>query len=167
MRRAGLRYRQYGVPGTRMLDNVIPNQFSSALRQNKDIKSVIMTGGGNDVLLNITATLTCVNKSCQTLKNITAALTKLWDRMGQAGVKDVVYIGYAEGAGSSPAEVTNSAKNGVGEACDAMKSIRCHWIDSTPIVRGRFVDGIHPTQAANDALAKAIIELMNKQGIRR
>lgn len=169
LRRARKNYQQYGVLGTQLLNGQIPGQFDRAMRAAVKPQTIIMTGGGNDVLLT-GASLTCLNKSCAQLKRIVEGLKKLWGRMATAGVKDVVYIGYAEGAGSTPAEVTNSAKNGVGEACDAMTGIRCHWIDSTPIIggsRGLGIDGIHPTQPSNDKLAKAILDLMEKEGIRR
>jgi hypothetical protein len=168
LRRAGTRYRNYGVLGTQLLNGQIPGQFDQAVRQNRDIKTVIMTGGGNDVLLNPVATAACRDPSCGVLKNIVGGLTKLWEKMAAAGVKDVVYMGYSEGAGSSPPAVTNATKNGAGAACQAMTSLRCHVIDSTPIVRGQLgLDGIHPIQQANDRMAKAILELMEKEGIRR
>jgi lysophospholipase L1-like esterase len=170
LKRAGKKYSEYGFPATTLLSGQIPSQFDRAIRAKRDLSTVIMTGGGNDVLLDLTAALSCQNKSCARLQQIVAGLKTLWRKMATAGVKDVVYIGYAEGAGSSPPVVTNAKTNGVGEACDAMTGIRCHWIDSTPIIGGRRglgPDGIHPTQPSNDKLAKAILELMEKEGIRR
>lgn len=170
LKRAGKNYQEYGVLGTQLLNGQIPSQFDQAMRKSVKPLTIIMTGGGNDVLLDISVTLACQNKSCAKLQQIVAGLKALWTRMGKAGVKDVVYIGYAEGAGNSPAVVTNSKTNGVGEACDAMTEIRCHWFDSTPVIggkRGLGLDGIHPTQPSNDKLAKTILELMEKEGVRR
>jgi hypothetical protein len=172
LRRAGKRYRQYGVLGTQVTDNVIPNQFESAVRANKNISTVVMTGGGNDVLITGPADCPRGGPNCQKrLVQIKDRLIKLWNRMGEAGVKDVVYIGYSEGAGGgkAPREFANAMKNGVGEACLANTAVRCRVVESTPIVGplGLGLDGIHPTQTTNDRIAKAILELMTKEGMRR
>jgi lysophospholipase L1-like esterase len=160
-------YRKFGVPATRLLNGQIPGQFDQAVRQNKNIKTVFMTGGGNDVLLSPSATASCRDPSCTTLKNIGEGLRKLWEKMGAAGVQDVIYVGYSEGAGSSPPVVTNVSKNGISAICDAMTSINCHWIDSTPIVKGRLQDGIHPTGAAHKELAEAAMKLATERKVRR
>jgi hypothetical protein len=47
---SGQRYRVYGVGGTQLLNGQIPNQYSQAKRDYPNIKTVIMTGGGNDLL---------------------------------------------------------------------------------------------------------------------
>jgi hypothetical protein len=172
----GVKYRHYGVAGVEMLagnllGQPIPTQFDAAVRQNRDIKTVIMTGGGNDVLISGPADCRAGGPQCRAkLVRIKDAIVALWEKMAKAGVQDVIYIGYSEGAGNgaAPAEFANAMKNGVGEACLAMTTIRCHVVESTPIVNRRLAgDGIHPAPVASDDLAKAIVKLMADQGIRR
>lgn len=176
LRRAGKRYRNYGVQGVMLLEDglfgaAIPTQFEAAVRQNRNIKTVIMTGGGNDVLLVPGAQQECQRQgpACQKkLAEIGAGLKKLWERMAAAGVEDVVYIGYSENAGSAGANASNVNKNGVAEIC-ANAPVRCHSFDSTPLVprNALAIDGIHPVRGANDKIAKAILQLLEEKGIRR
>ncbi|MET0341707.1 MAG: hypothetical protein ABW252_11950 [Polyangiales bacterium] len=174
IKRKGKRYREYGVPGVKMLSGLgaIPGQFDTAVRADRDIKTVIMTGGGNDVLLGGAERADCPRggPTCQKLiVNIRAELVKLWEKMAAAGVKDVLYVGYSESAGKTSAtpQVTNTMTNGTGEACLAMKSLRCTPLDSTPIVGSSLADGIHPTRGAHDKLADAVLKLMEQKGMRR
>ena len=69
-------YRGYGVAGTQLLNGAIPGQFTRVSRTNKNIRTVIMTGGGNDVLLNPAATAACRDPSCSTLQNIKKGLVE-------------------------------------------------------------------------------------------
>lgn len=45
-------YRSYGVPGTMFLDGAIPAQYRRAREDDAAIRTVVMTGGGNDILLD-------------------------------------------------------------------------------------------------------------------
>src|SRR5207342_408824 len=47
---SGHSYRSYGVGGAQLLNGEIPRQYAVARRANPEIKTVIMTGGGNDLL---------------------------------------------------------------------------------------------------------------------
>ena len=171
-------YRHYARQGVLLLEDnllfgpAIPKQWNDAVRQNPNIKTVIMTAGGNDVLQDPGAQADCQRggaKCKATLKTIGAALGALWQKMGEAGVKDVIYIGYSENAGKAGPDAANATKNGVSEICAAASNIRCHLIESTPHIAKRDLisDGIHPNQAANDRLAKVIVDLMKAEGIRR
>ena len=50
--RAGTNYRHYALSGTQLLDGVIPRQYDRAKAANADIKTVLMTGGGNDIMFS-------------------------------------------------------------------------------------------------------------------
>lgn len=175
---AGKKYRGYGAPGVKLsypggLGPLIPTQWDRAVRENPNIKTVIMTGGGNDVLLGGSERDDCPRggPKCKVLlTNIIKTLNQLWEKMAAAGVKDVVYIGYSEGAGGGSAtpEITNTTTNGTGAACLAMKSLRCTPLDTTSIVKRRLKpDGIHPVQAANVDIAVAVYKIMEEKGMRR
>lgn len=169
-------YRNHAVEGSRMLERglllngPIPSQFDDALRENMDIKTVVMTGGGNDVILDPGVSADCRRggERCQArLDEVGRALKALWDRMGAAGVDDIIHILYADVAG----DVQNIEENNqaVRNLCAAVTSARCHIFDSNEIVtmESQLADGIHPTVATNRRLATAIYEYMEEQGIRR
>jgi lysophospholipase L1-like esterase len=172
-----LNYKNYAVQGVLLLKDsgfgpAIPTQWEAATRANKNIKTVIMTAGGNDVLQDPGAEADCRRggaKCKATLKTIAEALGTLWAQMGAAGVQDVVYVGYSENAGKSGPDAANINKNGVAEVCAAQTAIRCHAIDSTPLVpaSGLVSDNIHPNKATNDVLARAVYKLLEEKGIRR
>jgi lysophospholipase L1-like esterase len=150
----------------------IPTQWDAASRANKNIKTVIMTAGGNDVLQDPGAEQDCKRggaKCKATLAKIAESLRALWTKMGDAGVQDVVYVGYSEHAGKAGADAASVKRNGVGEVCASMTNIRCTAIDSTPFVGPRDLvsDGIHPSKSTNDRLAKEIYKVLEQEGIRR
>lgn len=157
---SGQKYRTFGVPGTKLLDGVIPNQYESAKRANPDIKTVVMTGGGNDLLLGTGAT-----SDTDTIDKVAVRLDALWTEMGKDGVQDVVYIEYSEGGTNGP-NVQYGIKT-VGPVCTNHKAVRCHFLLSDPIIMMMLRDGIHPTDAGFDKIGKAVFELMNKEGMRR
>lgn len=168
-------YRNYAVQGVMLLaadlfGPAIPTQLDSAVRVNKDIKTVVMTGGGNDIIQSPGLQADCKSGGAQCkakLQAIGAGLMKLWQKMADDHVQDVVYIGYSSDAGGSGSGTANANQNGMADLC-AKAPLPCHLIDSTPLVKGELMpDGIHPTQAANDRMAKAIYQLMEDRGLRR
>jgi lysophospholipase L1-like esterase len=176
LKRAGKRYRNYAQQGVMLLQDsllfgkAIPKQFDDALRENRNIKTVIMAAGGNDIIQTAGMQEDCRNNGnrCkQKLKEIGEALKQLWAKMAANGVQDVVHITYATDAGSSGPYASDASKNGVLEICNAAP-LNCHILETTALVRGDYIlDGIHPTRAANDRIAKAILELMEKRKMRR
>jgi hypothetical protein len=163
LRAAGKRYRNYAVAGT-TLGGSIPGQYDQAKRANPDIKTVIMTGGGNDIMFSGGCNTT---EACErSVMMIVMMLNELWTRMSADGVKDVIYIQYSRDAGTAP-EGTRPTTPPPPPAICTMGAIRCHSLPTTDLVMGQLLDGIHPTSAANDRIAAAIIALMEAQGIRR
>ena len=166
-------YRHYAVQGVMLLSAsafgpAIPSQYDTAKRQNPDIKTVIMTGGGNDIIQNASVQSSCNSggDACkQKLMEIANALNTLWTKMADDGVKDVILIQYSADAGSTDQSVRNMS-SGPLPIC-TMGKIRCHSIPTTEAVMGDLQDGIHPTRAANDRIAKKIWDYMVMKGIRR
>jgi lysophospholipase L1-like esterase len=161
--RADTNYRHYGVAGT-TLGSSIPPQWDSAKRAGADIKTVIMTGGGNDIMFSGG----CATKeSCEAaVQAISDMLDELWTQMSNDGVLDVVYIQYSKNAGSTPPE--NRPTTSPTPSICIRGPLRCHTVPTTDLVGpSDTVDGIHPTSAANDRIATAIIQVMEEQGIRR
>jgi len=170
---SGRDYRNFGVSGTRLLDEVIPRQYASAKAQDPDIKTVVMTGGGNDILQ--AKLLDCVDSAfgdaCKAqIDMVGARLVKLWEEMSKDGVRDVVIIGYTKkamllGTLVKSAEYSNET---IPPLCAAVKPpLRCHALDADMVFDGTLRDGIHPTDPGYDAIAKGVWELMQKEGMRR
>lgn len=163
--RAGTKYRHYGVTATTLLSGQIPGQYDSAKRANPKISTVIMTGGGNDVMFTGGACST--PEACAEFAGkITAGLNTLWTKMAEDGVKDVIYVAYSENAGSTPVE-NRGASKAVAEICYSGR-ISCHTVATTDIIaKSDLADGIHPGTAGNNRIAKRVLELMETRKMRR
>jgi hypothetical protein len=161
--RAGTSYRHYGVAGT-TLGSSIPPQWDSAKRANPNIKTVIMTGGGNDIMFSGGCS---TKEACEAaVQMIADMLDELWTQMSNDGVQDVVYIQYSKNAGTTPAE--NRPTTSPTPSICIRGPLRCHSISTTDEVGpGDTVDGIHPTRAACDRIATKVLQVMEEQGVRR
>ncbi|HVW25310.1 MAG TPA: hypothetical protein VHC69_08055 [Polyangiaceae bacterium] len=166
-------YRNYAVQGVMMLmadtfGPAIPTQWDEATAMNPNIKTVVMTGGGNDIIQNPTIQSSCTQgtDACKMLlSQISDALNTLWTKMADGNVQDVVYVQYASDVGSTAQSVRDSMA--IPTICTSGR-IRCHAVDSTDAVMKQIAaDGIHPLQAANDRLAQVVYDLMMSQGMRR
>ncbi len=172
---AGEPYRNYAVQGVMMLQAdsfgpAIPTQYESAKQANPDIKTVVMTGGGNDIIQNPTIQSDCQmgGDMCKALlMQISQALETLWTEMASDGVQDVVYIQYADNVGSTAQSLRGDAGVAAPSICLTGK-IRCHSVDTTAAVMSQIAaDGIHPLQAANQRIATQVYDLMVQDGMRR
>jgi hypothetical protein len=92
--------RLYYFPGSAMNygsgDLNIPYQYETeALGASKDIKVVVMDGGGNDVLIDNRGCLTTVDSTCTSAIDMTLARgTALMKEMATGGVQHIVYMYY-------------------------------------------------------------------------
>jgi hypothetical protein len=162
LKASGQPYRVYGVPGTQLLNGQIPGQYTSAKREDPDIKTVVMTGGGNDLLLT---GMTSGSSATTAIDNVAKGLVELWNQMSTDGVKDIVYVEYSRG-GTNEMNV-NTGTEKIRPLCAAVQPARCHWIDSDETIMMQLRDGIHPTDAGFDALGKTVFKLMETEGMRR
>lgn len=164
---SGQPYRAYGAGGTQLLDGEIPSQYARAKRENANIKTVIMTGGGNDLLRsNARGDLATAGPFARMrIDQIADRLVDLWTEMSKDGVRDIVYVFYSRGGGIA-ASVDYATKK-IQPLCQALKPVRCHWIDSDTTLHMVLRDSTHPTDAGFNALAKTIYDLMGKEGMRR
>ncbi len=165
-------YRKYGAPGTRMLNGQIPDQYASAKRADPDIKTVVMTGGGNDIIQT-----TAIKEDCTTggslckeqLDKIGKSLSDLWAQMSKDGVQDVVHVMYSSSAGD-PIKDREANNKALADACAAVPPpLRCHLLNTDMIITRMNLggDNIHPTAAGYDAIGRAVFDLMMKEGMRR
>lgn len=167
--RAGTSYRHYAVAGTKLLDEVIPNQYEMAKAINPDIKTVIMTAGGNDIILNGYNPCTTPPASAACIERLDAIAERsveLWTEMASDGVQDVIYIQYSRGGLTNEPGVTYANTQGIINDCKKIPI--CNYIDSDTLMnKDLMADGVHPTMGACDKLAAGIIDLMDKEGMRR
>ena len=165
-------YRKYGIPGTRMLNGQIPSQYTDAKREDADIKTVVMTGGGNDIIQNAT-----IERECQTggpmctmqLDAIGKSLSDLWAQMSKDGVQDVIHVMYSSSAGN-PIKDRELNNQKLAEACAAVPPpTRCHLLNTDNIILKADMssDNIHPNAGGYDKIGKAVFDLMVKEGMRR
>ncbi|MEY4508404.1 MAG: hypothetical protein RLZZ450_526 [Pseudomonadota bacterium] len=163
--RAGTKYRHYAVTATTLLSGQIPGQYDDAKRANPKISTVIMTGGGNDVMFTGGACST--PEACAEFSGkITAALNTLWTKMADDGVKDVIYVAYSENAGSTPVE-NRGASKAVAQICYSGR-ISCHTVATTDIIaKSDLADGIHPGTAGNNRIAMRVLAMMEERKMRR
>lgn len=161
--RAGTNYRHYGLSATTLISGQIPGQYTRAKGINPDIKTVIMTGGGNDVMFS--GGCNTPERCEMSVAAIQEALNTLWTEMADDGVKDVIYIQYSEDAGTAPSGTRPKTTKPV-PICLTGR-ILCHSLPTTELVMGQLVDGIHPARSANDRIAAAILEMMEERKMRR
>jgi lysophospholipase L1-like esterase len=170
-------YRAEAIGGTTLLGGGvidlisanIPTQYQQAVQADPDVKTVIMTAGGNDILQ------TGLQEDCEMQGEACAAqvtkvldtLSMLWAKMAADGVQDIVYILYATPAGKSVDFLLPSG-DGALKRCGAVPApARCHIVETLAIVMGDIPDGIHPSQTASDRIGKAVVDLMAARGMRR
>jgi hypothetical protein len=92
---SGRDYRNYGYPGTQLLNGAIPGQFDSAVIENPNIKTVVISAGGNDILLGmITCTFNWTEACNEQVRRVAAAHTEFRQEMGAMGVEDVIWVHY-------------------------------------------------------------------------
>ncbi|HLK35727.1 MAG TPA: SGNH/GDSL hydrolase family protein [Polyangiaceae bacterium] len=168
-------YRNYAVQGVMMLQAdtfgpAIPTQWPQAVMANPNIKTVVMTGGGNDIIQNASLQTDCQQGGmmcAMVMEQIAQAFNTLWTQMADAGVQDVVYVMYAKNVGATAASLRPDGGLGPYPICTSGK-IRCHTVDTTAAVNGQIAgDGIHPLAAANQRVAMQIYNLMVSEGMRR
>ena len=167
---SGQRYRAYGFPGTRLLNEQIPDQYEQAKREDEDIKTVVMTGGGNDIIQvpGLRDDCDAMGELCtEEVGKILDRLSSLWEEMAADGVQDVLYVQYSD---PELNEVDFALANGDGlpARCAAVpEPLRCHLLATADLVMGDIPDGIHPSGAGYDRIGEAAYGLMVEQGMRR
>jgi hypothetical protein len=168
-------YRRYEVGGTLMGNGQIPGMFDMAVAEDPVIDTVIMTGGGNDVLIG-SASLCLSNpppaEACVTaLNEVFGAAEQLIADMAAAGVKHVVYSFYPHLPPGFPSGAKNEtldyAAPLVAEMCANAQGIECHFVDIRDAFEGHpeyiAADAIHPTDAGSQVMADLIWATMLDQ----
>jgi lysophospholipase L1-like esterase len=177
-------YRNYAQQGTRLIGgtNPIPGQYARAVAEDPKIVTVVMTGGGNDILQEAMlrpecSQMTPSQRCLDALPPLLDALATLWDKMSKDGVQDVFFLTYPRAPAGATlagglrnlAPVLNPMLQ---SKCDAVPSpLRCHLLigddafKTTPFELR--TDGIHPTDAGYAVLGEFVFDAMVAAGARR
>lgn len=190
---AGETYRMYAVGGYSMGSGglgFIPPEFDQAMSEDPDITTIVMTGGGNDILVPDTAQFpqggdckmsdtSPTIPDCQKIvaKALDAAGTMLDNVAAQLPnqTTHVVYFFYPnvpEGTvvgGTHPNAILEYSAPMVKDFCDSTEdrsggTVVCHFVDLRPVFAGHTEyfapTDIHPNATGSAAMAKAVWETM-------
>lgn len=174
-------YKDRSISGTQMVGGIfpIPGQYDGENNSDGHIKTVIMDGGGNDVLVGnrscIDTEAPPANQSCvTTVNNAVSAAKTLLAKMANDGVEDVVYFFYPHLPGGDlggKKELENATVDYaiplVKGACDEAP-LNCVFVDTRGLFGDAvtdFQDGVHPTVENNNKIAGAVWAAMMRECI--
>lgn len=180
--RSGKTFRRYATSGAELLggDLIAPsvyNQYSIARSDSSNIKTILMDGGGNDILLPVIALFDpydCktewyqwwgLSSSCKSLINdIYVDAVNLLNNMHANGVGKVIYVGYYYTKNSlltgNLADLKQAIDYGdskMSAAC-TNSAANCVFVDPRSSVKNADIisDGIHPTTSGSNKIADLI-----------
>lgn len=155
-----------------LLAPAIPTQLPTLLSTSKragpeGVKLVLMTGGGNDVLIDASSckSISTPNEMCKgVVAKSLAVVKKLFADMAAGGIKEVVYFWYPD-LGPDQGRVINDYSIPLAkENCESDTNVTCHFVDTREAFRGHanYVgpDGIHPTAAGSKVIADLVWGVM-------
>jgi lysophospholipase L1-like esterase len=173
--RSGDVYRDNTVSGAK-LDYIANTEYPAAKSEDKNIRTVIMNGGGNDLLQDTQkrcATTGSLSTACKTLLNgLSTAQQKLFAQMVKDGVKNIIYLEYYYPTGSyvNLSKANDYSINFTNLNCAAVSApTKCYTVDPRAAFTGHpeYIksDNIHPTTAGSNVLGDMIWDVMVKNNI--
>ncbi len=175
--RSNEKYRYYPINGAQLsggLTTPIPKQYENG-KKDGPIRTIIMDGGGNDVLIGGQIACRPYSDSCEDIINRSReAATALFDQMIADGVVNVVWLGYYYTKGIFAGADGQLEALDVGMAitedlCESNEKLNCHFVDPRPEFAGKtgliIVDGIHPSDEGSKILADLIWKKMQEEDI--
>lgn len=155
----GERYRDYSSVASNTLalgGTGIADQYTTAAAESP-VKTVVMTGGGADVLIGSCDT---VAADCPLLVDAAEAARSLLQRMADDGVEHVVYAFYPDPTDPVLRAEIRALRPLLESACQA-SSVPCEWVDLRTNFVGNestYLDatGTTPTPAGAQTAARAI-----------
>ena len=172
--RAGQTFRDYTLSGAELSGGIVANsverQYSDAKSTDANIETIVMDGGGNDILIPaiILDPYGCrthwwrwsISRSCKNLINDQYVnLVNLMNKMDNDGVSNVLYLGYYElpRGNANLTSALNYGDDKLSQAC-SNTTANCTFLDPRGMVPAQDVlsDNIHPTANASRTLADLI-----------
>ena len=171
---AGQTFRNYTQSGAELTGGIIAtsvkNQYGDAKQTDSNIETIVMDGGGNDILIPamILDPYGCrthwwrwnISRSCKNLVNDTYVdLVNLLNTMDSDGVENVIYLGYYElpRGNANLTKAVNYGDDRLGDAC-SNTTANCTFVDPRGQVPANHVlsDNIHPNTEGSRTLADLI-----------
>lgn len=192
VKESGQKWRMKAIGGTSMGSGgigPIPDQFYNTIKEDPDAHTMLMDGGGNDVLVadpTIDLFHECQEpgsskkENCQKIVRLAIeAADKLTVDAAAKGIRDVVYFFYPHVpastilSGSQPNEILDYALPMVRSFCEGRESktggkMRCHFVDMVPVFEGHkdwFNEDIHPNSKGSQGMAKHLWQFMKDRCI--
>lgn len=172
--KAGQTFRNYTQSGAELSGGIVATavdvQYSDAKTTDSNIATVVMDGGGNDILIpamtgDIYGCRTRwyrrnISSSCKNLiNNVYVDLVNLLNQMDADGVQNVIYLGYYElpRDNANLLQALNYGDDKLGAAC-ANTTAGCTFVDPRGTIPANYVldDDIHPTTEGSQVLADLI-----------
>ena len=172
---AGETFRNYTQSGAELSGGVlapaVDSQYASAKSTDPNISTIVMDGGGNDILIPamLFDPYGCkthwwrwnISSSCVSLiEDIYVSGVNLLNQMDADGVENVVYLGYYElpRGNSNLNQAVAYGDAYLGYACDTATNANCTFVDPRGNVPASDVesDNIHPTPNGSLTLANLI-----------
>lgn len=172
---AGETFRDYTQSGAELSGGAfatsVVGQYADAKATDSNINTIVMDGGGNDILIPATLfdpygcrthwwrwnpSRSCVNLIAD--QYVTAV--NLLNQMNSEGVDNVVWLGYYElpRGNANLTKALNIGDDYLGYACEVATNADCSFVDPRGTVPASQVEGddIHPTPAGSVNLANQI-----------
>jgi len=176
--KAGETFRRYTVSGAELSDGSVAtsveDQYQRALSDNSDIETIVMNGGGNDILIPaiVFDPNDCktqwyefgrLSAKCQRfIDDVYVDSVNLLNQMDADGIDNVIYLGYYYTKNGiflldSMEEAVDYGDLRLSQACD-FSTVDCQFVDPRASIRDShiIIDGIHPTTAGSRILANLI-----------
>lgn len=179
----GDKYSDRSVSGTQLVGGFIgtpiPDQYKAENNSDGHVKTVVMDGGGNDVLLGnrgcITNQAPPESQSCvDTIDRAMQAAKTLLEQMANDGVENVVYFFYPHlpggGLGGDKAlsnQTVDYAIPLVKQTCEEAP-LNCVFVDTRGLFgeeSSDFQDGIHPTVENIQKISAKVWDTMQNECI--
>ena len=176
--RAGQTFRQYTLSGAELSGGVIAtsivDQYSIARNDNPDIETVVMDGGGNDILIPaiLFDPYNCktqwyqfgrLSSKCRNfIDDIYVDAVNLLNRMHADNVENVIYLGYYYTKNGlllldSMEEAVDYGDRRLAQAC-RFSAANCSFVDPRSTINDSdiIIDGIHPNTRGSRKLADLV-----------
>ena len=172
---AGETFRNYTQSGAKLQGGVfarpVVGQYSDARSTDSNISTIVMNGGGNDLLLPayLFDPYKCrtrwyrrnLSKACANLiDDLYVTAVNLLNDMAYDGVDNVIWLGYYElpGLNSNLTKALNYGDDFLSYACEVSSNANCQFVDPRGTIPASQVnrDAIHPTPEGSVNLANQI-----------
>lgn len=176
--KAGQTFRQYTLSGAELtgglLATSVADQYRTARSDNPDIETIVMDGGGNDILIPAIALdpYNCktqwyqfgrLSGKCKNfIDDIYVEGVNLLNEMHADGVDNVIYLGYYYTKNGiflldSMEEAVDYGDASLSQAC-SFSAVNCQFVDPRSTINDSdiIVDGIHPNANGSRKLAELV-----------